>query len=269
MRSIELNNKVLREIEKASEAATYLWSREWAERNGGNISLCITDIIGELPGSYEDFIYVESPDFPETAGDEVYFVTGTQMRLRELVKPSETGCIVKFTEDAKGFYILWGANSNPDFRPTSEFISHVKIHVDKKTYQPEHKAVVHTHPIELICLSHHSDFDSNEEHFNHTIWSMLPEVRAFVPKGVGLTSYTLPGSEKLADKTVIALRSRDVAMWNKHGAVATGEDALVAFDYIDVANKGAKIYLKCLASSFIPKGLTKEEMQELVDVFNL
>lgn len=269
MKLININSEVTLEIEKTSEAASYLWSREWAERNGGNISLLISDIIGELPTDLDDFIYVDSPGFPEEAENEVFFVTGTQQRLRELNNPHKSGCIVLFSKNAKGFYILWGANSDANFRPTSEFISHVKIHMDKKKYQPTHKAVVHTHPLELICLTHHKEFESNEELFNNTIWAMLPEVRAFIPKGVGLTSYTIPGSEKLADKTVLALRNRDVALWNKHGAVATGEDALVAFDFIDVANKGAKLYLKCLASNFKPMGLSQGEMDELVEVFGL
>jgi len=269
MNIIELNDKVLNEIAKASEAASYLWSREWAERNGGNISLNLTDIIGELPTSFDGFRFIECDNFPQAAAGLVFFVTGTGERLRELTRPDEAGCIVRFNEECTGFHTLWGGKQLPDYRPTSEFISHVKIHLDKLEYQPEHRAVVHTHPLELICLTHHPDFEENEELFNNTIWSMLPEVRAFIPKGVGITTYTLPGSEELADKTVNALKTRDVALWNKHGAVSTGEDALVAFDYIDVANKGAKLYLKCLASNFKPAGLTPAEMQELVEVFGL
>jgi len=44
---------------------------------------------------------------------------------------------------------------------------------------------------------------------------------------------------------------------------------LVAFDYIDVANKGAKLYLKCLSAGFEPEGVTKEEMKILKQEFNL
>ncbi len=61
----------------------------------------------------------------------------------------------------------------------------------------------------------------------------------------------------------------DVAVWEKHGAVATGVDALCAFDFIDVANKGAKLFLKCLASGFEPEGVTPEDMQRLKETFHL
>ena len=264
-----MNDAVKTEIAKASEAGSYLWEREWAERNGGNISLNLTDIIGELAGNFDGYRYVECDNFPKAAAGMVFFVTGTGERLRELTRPSEAGCIVRFDQEVNGFHVLWGGKSLPDYRPTSEFISHVKIHVDKQKYAPEHRAVIHTHPLELICITHHPELDTDEEALNNIIWSMLPEVRAFVPKGVGITSYTLPGSLELANKTVKSLRTRDVTLWNKHGAISTGADALEAFDYIDVANKGAKLYLKCLASGFVPKGLTTEEMDELVVEFNL
>ena len=264
MKNIELNQAVKTEIAKASETAKYLWQREWAERNGGNISINITDIVGNLPSHFEGFRFSKCDYYPREVAGLVFFAKGTGERLREFNRPEETGCIVRFNDDASGYHILWGGRNLPDYRPTSEFISHVKIHLDKLTSQSGHRAVVHTHPIELICISHHPVLSKDEETLNNILWGMLPEVRFFVPRGIGITPYTLPGSEDLAEKTVNALRTRDVALWNKHGVVASGEDALVAFDYIDVANKGAKIYLQCLASGFTPIGLTEEEMNDLM-----
>ncbi len=58
---------------------------------------------------------------------------------------------------------------------------------------------------------------------------MLPEVRAFVPRGIGIVPYCMPGSQVMADGTTTQLRHHDVAIWEKHGAVATGIDALQAF----------------------------------------
>ena len=263
--SIRLNTATSQEIAKASLVASYLWEREWAERNGGNISINLTDIFGELPGSLSDFCFLSCENFPEEASGLVFFVTGTGERLRNLSDPSKAGCIVKFSHDASGYHILWGGRDMPDYRPTSEFLPHVKIHLDRLSDQSKHRAVVHTHPIELICITHHPELSRDEEKLNKAIWGMLPEVRVFLPKGLGITYYTLPGSIELANKTVRSLKTRDVVLWNKHGAIASGVDAMEAFDYIDVANKGAKIYLICLASGFQPEGLTDDEMQELAD----
>ncbi len=131
------------------------------------------------------------------------------------------------------------------------------------------RCVVHTHPLELIALSHHADYGHNEEQFTHVCWQMIPEVRAFVPRGIGVVPYCLPGSQMMANGTTEKLLKHDVAIWEKHGAVATGKDALEAFDYVDVANKGAKLFLMCLASGFVPEGVSAEQMQELKEAFNL
>ncbi len=98
---------------------------------------------------------------------------------------------------------------------------------------------------------------------------MLPEVRAFVPKGIGMVPYCMPGSKVMADSTTAKLRQFDVAIWEKHGAVATGSDALEAYDFVDVANKGAKLHLMCLASGFEPEGVSDKDMKELKETFNL
>ncbi len=166
MHTISLNKAVTLQIDKAIEAASYLWEREWAERNGGNISLNLTEIIGDLPDDFSDFPYVEDKTVPPEAAGKVFFVTGTGERLRELSRPSVTSCIVRYDDDANGFHVLWGGDDRPDFRPTSEFISHVKIHLDKLAGGSDHRCVLHTHPIELICITHHPDIFNNEELLN-------------------------------------------------------------------------------------------------------
>ncbi|MDN3700236.1 rhamnulose-1-phosphate aldolase [Vibrio artabrorum] len=263
-----LNKAVTTEINKVSEAAQYLWEREWAERNGGNISVDVTDIYGEV----EDAQLSEKrlgKQLPISCAGRIYYVKGTGQRIRELRDPSYAGCVLQITDDAHGFKILWGGEASSDFAPTSEFISHIKILESKRASGSTHKCVVHTHPLELIALSHHPILNASSDVFTNACWKMLPEVRAFVPKGIGMIPYCLPSSEELADKTTEALETRDVAIWEKHGATASGDDALQAFDFVDVANKGAKLHLMCLASGFEPQGVSQEDMDTLKTEFNL
>ena len=44
---------------------------------------------------------------------------------------------------------------------------------------------------------------------------------------------------------------------------ATGESIVTAFDYLDVANKGAKMLLLAWCAGFEPKGLSQDQMKEL------
>jgi rhamnulose-1-phosphate aldolase len=168
---------------------------------------------------------------------------------------------MRINDNATGYSIIWGGHANK-FKPTSELISHVKIHLHNMQHNPTHKAIVHTHPTELIVMSHHPLFD-HEDELNYALWKMCPEIRVFVPRGVYCAPYALPGSEALANLSIKGLNNRDVILWEKHGALATGEDVEKAFDYLDVANKGAKLYLTALQSGFEPVGLSHEQLKEL------
>ncbi|WP_394154331.1 rhamnulose-1-phosphate aldolase [Vibrio maritimus] len=274
MKEIALNEAVLEEIRKVSEVGTYLWQREWAERNGGNISVDITEIFGDFEYDLSTFPHKELTSvgdfaFPKESAGHIFYVKGTGERIRELVSPHSAGCILRIDDNAQGYHLLWGGRNDPNFAPTSEFISHVEIIMAKQKAGSNDRCVVHTHPLELIMLSHHPDYASNESAYTYACWQMLPEVRAFVPRGIGIVPYCMPGSQTMADVTTEKLMQYDVAIWEKHGAVATGEDAAVAFDYIDVANKGAKLFLGCLASGFVPEGVSENDMQELKETFNL
>jgi rhamnulose-1-phosphate aldolase len=274
MTKITLNGLVVEQISKVSEAGQYLWQREWAERNGGNISVDLTEIFGEVPSDLSVFPHcflksVGEFTFPKESAGHIFFVKGTGERIRDLNAPENAGCVLRIDDEANGYHVLWGGRGLDDYAPTSEFISHVEIIMAKQSIGSNDRCVMHTHPIELIMLSHHPDYAHDDALYTQMCWQMLPEVRAFVPRGIGIVPYCMPGSQKLAKGTTEKLMSYDVAIWEKHGAVATGKDALEAFDYIDVANKGAKLFLGCLASGFVPEGVSSADLLDLKETFNL
>ena len=45
MKTIRKNEKLMAEIGRIAEVAGYLWTKGWAERNGGNISVNLTDLM--------------------------------------------------------------------------------------------------------------------------------------------------------------------------------------------------------------------------------
>ena len=64
-----------------------------------------------------------------------------------------------------------------------------------------------------------------------------------------------------------AFKTRNISLWEKHGATSTGEDIEKAWDYLDVANKAAKLLLMAWSAGFEPAGLSNEQMKELEDNF--
>ena len=255
-----LPQKVQEHIHKISQISEYLWTREWAERNAGNISIDMTEHFTDT-----DFTGLKNftpYDFPKEAAGKTYFITGTGSYLRDLTHtPEKAGCILYVNKEATGYSIIWGGASE-GFKPTSEVISHIRIHDMKRKTGSNHTAVLHTHPVELLVLSHHPIFQSQQK-FNRYLWQMCPEIRIFVPNGVYCAPFRLPGSEALAALTLEGLRNKDVVIWEKHGSLATGEDVEKAFDYIDVANKGAKLVLQSWFAGFEPSGLTSQQMNDL------
>jgi rhamnulose-1-phosphate aldolase len=98
---------------------------------------------------------------------------------------------------------------------------------------------------------------------------MIPETRAFCPKGLGIIPYRMPSSIELADATVEMLKEYDVVMWEKHGVCAVSENIMEAFDMVDTLSKSAQIYLAAKAMGFEPEGTSMKDMEELGIAFNL
>ena len=142
---------------------------------------------------------------------------------------------------------------------------HVKMHHEKLS---PYKASVHTHPIELIALTHCKKFLEKDVATN-MLWSMIPETKAFCPRGLGIIPYKLPSSVELAEATIKELQDYDVVMWEKHGVFAVDCDAMQAFDQIDVLNKSALIYIAAKNMGFEPDGMSQEQMKEMTVAFNL
>ncbi|MCM1449300.1 MAG: rhamnulose-1-phosphate aldolase [Clostridiales bacterium] len=255
------------EINQIAEAAGYLWQKGWAERNGGNITVNITehvdDAIRNMPAISEP--YAIGLTLPNLKGC-YFYCKGTQMRMRDLARcPMENGSVIRILDDCAHYEII---ADNP-VKPTSELPSHLSVHNYLIGKGSTYKASLHTHPIELVAMSHNSQF-LDEDTVSKVLWSMIPETKAFAPRGLGVVPYMLPSSNELAEETINAIeRNFDVVMWEKHGVFAVDNDIMSAFDQIDVLNKSANIYMCARSMGFVPDGMSEKQMIELSTVFNL
>lgn len=254
------SERLTQRVVEVQETAQLLWQKGWAERNAGNISVNVTGECDarELPDS--PFCAADLP-YPELAGAAL-LITGANTRMREVAKESESNCcLLRVREDLKGYHLLWGGK-RPDFRPTSELPAHLAIHQFLLRSGLPQRVFVHTHPTNLIALT--LMFPQAEEgEINRILWAMHPEVKIFVPEGVGCVAYQPPRSGELAEATIAALQGHRVALWDKHGCGATGVDPLEAFDLLELLDKAAGIYLTCRAAGYEPHGLAPAAVEEL------
>ena len=58
MKTIRNNEKLMAEIGRIAEVAGYLWTKGWAERNGGNISVNLTDLMNDVDFPHWDRLFL-------------------------------------------------------------------------------------------------------------------------------------------------------------------------------------------------------------------
>jgi len=255
-----------KQIAEIAEVAGYLWQKGWAERNGGNITVNITaavdDEIRNLPPISD--VIPTGRTFPHLKGC-YFYCKGTNLRMRDLARhPMENGSIIRILDDGSNYVIV----ADKPVKPTSELASHLSMHNYLIGKGSNYKAALHTHPIDLIAMTHNPAF-LKKDVLSRLLWSMIPETLAFCPLGLGIVPYTLPGSFELADATIKELEEYDVVMWEKHGVCAVGENILEAFDMIDTLSKSAQIYLTAKSMGFEPEGMTPAQMNEMKKAFGL
>ncbi len=253
-------------IAELADTAQHLWDKGWAERNGGNISVEVTEALASVVGGrhQEPFRHHAVPH-PELAGRS-FLVTGAGTRMRDVAKePAANCCVLRASDRLDGYATLWGGE-RPGFQPTSELASHLAVHALLLRAGRQQKAFLHTHPDDLIALTHLPQY-GDERALNQLLWSMHPEVKIVIPEGIGFAPYRPPGSDALADVTLAALAEHRVAVWEKHGCVAVGAGPAEAFDLIDTVNKAAGICFLCKGAGFEPEGLTRNQVAELARLF--
>lgn len=266
MEQIRKNSELMNEIGRIAEVAGYLWTKGWAERNGGNISVDVTELTGDivnmLPALGEAMALEES--VPALA-DHIFYVTGTGKRMRYVAdEPFGNGSLIRIAQDGKSYEVI----AEQPVQPTSELPSHLMMHNYLRANGRNNRVVLHTHPTDLIGMTHCKPF-LDSERITRTLWSMIPECRIIVPKGVGIVPYEIPGTLALAKATIKQLENHDVVFWEKHGILAVGEDLIECFDAIDTLSKSAQIYFSARLAGFEPEGLTPQQLDDLVPAFGL
>lgn len=260
-----VNDKLKEQLDEVAEIAGILWQRGWAERNAGNISINITDIVGEENKQAEAIATYNLPKpMPLLIGD-FFYVTGTGKQMRNVAKdPLKYGSIVRVTPDGKSYDIV----ARENIKPTSELASHFSIMSTFKERNSKNRLVLHTHPTELIALTHIAEI-KNAKAINEILWGMHPETFIVVPQGIGLVPYEIPGTVEIATLTLPELEKHDILLWEKHGAFAIGENLGDTFDLLDTLNKSAQIYAFVKSCGYEPEGLNQKQLDDLIIPFNI
>lgn len=267
MELIENNHSLKDVIIEVAEIAEYLWQRGWAERNAGNISVNITELIHNGEFDIAELPHFSLPHpYPDLA-NMFFFVSGTGKRMRDLARePLQNALIIKLNDEGNAYQVISRERAAAKkFKPTSELPTHLGIHEMIKQRGSNEKVVMHTHANELVALTQIGKY-CNEDELNKLLWGMHPETMVFVPEGVGFVPYVTPGTEQIAVETIKALKQHHAAIWEKHGVFAIGNSPYDTFDLIDILGKSAKIFFLTKSSGHEPQGLSEEQLKILKEI---
>ena len=237
--------------------AEVLFTKGWAEASAGNMSLRLAErapaslALTLRPGPVLEC----AVDMTILAG-ELFLVTASGSRMRELAADPVKGLCLVEVLDRRRYHVIAGA-----CRPTSEWATHAGLHsLFKESGSPE-RAVLHCHPLNLIALSH---IFNSEKEMNGRISRMHHETLLFIPEMLGLVRYAVTGSLDLAAATREKMKEFRVALWDKHGVIASGQTMDEALDRIEMVEKAAAVYLRLKSAGLEPEGLNDKQVEAVL-----
>ncbi len=237
-----IKKKLLPIYGEIGKIAGLLWQKGWAEANAGNISVDITEILADLSYKWDSLASNPLPISFESLSGSYFIITAAGSRMRDILESFSSVGIIRIGEKGNRYYTISIAEMSTQFVPTSELPSHLMIHDFLRKNQMAQKAVLHTHPTELIAVSHIDKF-AGESEFNKMLRMMHTEIEAIIPEGIGYVKTLPAGSMDLAEATINAFNNHRIAIWEKHGCIAIGKTLSDAFDLVDILNKAATILI--------------------------
>ncbi|MFQ5921997.1 MAG: rhamnulose-1-phosphate aldolase [Anaerolineales bacterium] len=251
------------EVRELVKVSTWLAQKGWSEAGSGNISIRFD----QLPSGLENLGSGQPERLPLVApklGGRYMLVTAAGARAREMESELERGVgLFNIMHGGQDMVCVWG---NPE--ATSELAAHVAIQEKLVDIRPEDRVVLHTHPANLIALTHLPRLRESRA-ISEALLRMQSEAHMLFPDGLRYVHYSTPGSVELGAGSAEELERARVLLWHMHGAVATGETLSRALDYLEYIDKMAEIYWILRSAGVHPRGMRDEDIQSSLKHFNL
>lgn len=233
-------------IKQLIEIGTCIWTRGWAEGSSGNVSVRLDP---ETCSVISEFV-VKSKS--KSKHDEVrytkvgqwYLVSVSGSRFRDYtIKGLNNFTLVGTYDNQKD-------NDPADYfnipfmrKPTSEWKAHALMHKCLQTSNSPKKVILHVHDTEWMILSTLPMYETEKEMIINDINHLLPELKYYMKQGIVLLPFREPGSYELAKMSENAICKSDCLVWERHGVIVAADNVETAYDYLELLNKAAVIYL--------------------------
>ncbi len=243
-------------IRRMADCAARIDSLGWGEATAGNISMLLTaadlkqpfqptgeplQFATETPGALLQSRFRTEEDWRE---DRYLLISGTGTRMREIaVDPCPSlGLIGK-----SGGRLYAAAGSA---KASSELPVHLAVLSDRTPGS----ALMHGHPEFLIALSHLPSLQAAGV-LERALLPLMPETVMFLGKGIKRMPFDMPGGVVLGARSAAALKEADILVWDRHGALAVGDDPRIALDRLELAEKAARVWWLAQQTGEAPVGM--------------
>lgn len=255
--------QLIPELNEMQRVCHWLAQWGWSEASGGNFSIrlnTLPDSVLNLSGEPPKPL----PHHTPALGGGYLLISARGARARDLALDPEAGVgLYWIMQSGKEFTCLWG-NSDP----TSELSAHLAIQTSLSRTRPKHTAILHSHPPNLIALTHWPGFERGTD-LSDILLRMQSEARLHLPEGIARLGFHIPGSRELGPASAAALMKTPVLLWHMHGAISTGETISSALDYLEIVDKAAQIYWILTSAGMTPEGMTDDDQRRSLEHFKL
>jgi rhamnulose-1-phosphate aldolase len=246
-----------------------MWLKGWDERNGGNISLRLSedDIMPFLPSFSSAKRRVELTRNIPSLANCWFLVTGSGKFFRNIQLSPEDGLVLlKLDENGSYYTIYWGL-IHGGF-PTSELASHLQSHsVRKHISGDQDRVIMHCHATNFVALSYVTELTS--ENVTRLLWEGSTECLVVFPDGIGVIPWMVPGTDEIGDATAKEMRSHNLVMWPFHGIFGAGPTLDETFGLIDTVEKSSEIIVKVISMGGMRHSITTEQLIALGQRFGV
>lgn len=255
-------------VEKMCEITNELYKHGWDERNGGNVSLRLTQKeVNQFDDLKETLRNIPIKFDASALAGQYYLVTGTGRYFKNVHNyPERDTGLVRINEEGNSVDLLWGFNDGG--QPTSEFPAHLMTHISRQKVDSNQRVVMHCHPTNWVALSFTHELD--EASVSRLLWKMQAESLVVFPEGVGIISYMTPGTNEIGQATADKMSEFRVVMWPHHGIFASGDSMDEVYGLIETVEKACMIYTAIQSQGGnILQSITDNDLRDLAKSFDV
>lgn len=255
-------------VTEMRKITSHLYEHGWDERNGGNVSLRLTeDEVKDFSDVHEVKRNIPIAFDASKLKGTYFLVTGTGRYFKNVYDfPERDTGLVKISEDGKSVDLLWGFNDGG--QPTSEFPAHLMTHIQRLSKDPNQRVVMHCHPTNLVAMTF--TVPLKEKVFSRILWKMQAESIVVFPEGIGIIPYMTPGTNEIGEATAKKMADYHLVVWPHHGIFGAADSIDETFGLIETAEKAAMIYttIQSQGGKFLAE-ITDKDLTDLAKRFEI